>query len=143
MFGLGIAIFYFLLEVEQFLPDYSIGSLCTINGVNIFFNALSALIGPLKICLFRYFWGCLNILIPLNLKGKNSFHALHWVPGCHKWGPKNLQCPKCPFRAPENLHFLLFSEVFKNTYTQPKTKKLILHPPLGPWMPSNCLKALY
>ena len=60
MFGLGIAIFYFLLEVEQFLPDYSIGSLCTINGVNIFFNALSALIGPLKICLFRYFWGCLN-----------------------------------------------------------------------------------
>ena len=88
MFGLGIAIFYFLLEVEQFLPDYSIGSLCTINGVNIFFNALSALIGPLKICLFRYFCGCLNIHIPLNLKGKNSFHALHWVPGCHKWGPK-------------------------------------------------------
>ena len=135
MFGLGIDIFYFLLEVEQFLPDYSIGSLCTINGVNIFFNALSALIGPLKICLFRYFWGCLNILIPLNLKGKNSFHALHWVPGCHKWGPKNLQCPKCPFRAPENLHFLLFSGAFKNTYTQPKTEKLILHPSLGPWMP--------
>ena len=90
MFGLGIAIFYFLSEVEQFLHNYSIGSLCTINGVNIFFNALSALIGPLKVCLFRYFRG-----------------------------------------------------VFKNTYTQPKTEKLILHPPLGPWMPSNCLKALY
>ena len=130
MFGLGIAIFYFLLEVEQFLPDYSIGSLCTINGVNIFFNALSALIGPLKICLFRYFRGCLNILI-LNLKGKNSFHALHWVPGCHKWGPKNLQCPKCPFRAPENLHFLLFSGVFKNTYTQPKTEKINFAPFTG------------
>ena len=60
------------------------------NGFKKIFNALSSLLGPLKVCLFRYFRG-----------------------------------------------------VFKNTYTQPKTEKLILHPPLGPWMPSNCLKALY
>ena len=57
MFGLGIAIFYFLSEVEQFLHNYSIGSLCTINGVNIFFNALSALLGHFKVWLFRYFQG--------------------------------------------------------------------------------------
>ena len=45
MFGLGIAMFYFSSEVEQFLHDCSIGSLCTINGVKIVFNALSALLG--------------------------------------------------------------------------------------------------
>ena len=57
MFGLGIAIFYFLSEVEQFLHDYSIGSLCTINGVTIIFNALSALLGHFKVWLFLHFQG--------------------------------------------------------------------------------------
>ena len=57
MFGLGIAIFYFSSEVEQFLHDYSIGSLCTINGVKKIFNALSALLGHFKVWLFRYFQG--------------------------------------------------------------------------------------
>ena len=57
MFGLGIAIFYFSSEVEQFLHDYSIGSLCTINGVKKIFNALSALLGHFKVWLFCYFQG--------------------------------------------------------------------------------------
>ena len=67
MFGLGsgytVAIFYFSSEVEQFLYDYSIGSLCsvqctgillnsvhhTVNGVKKKSNAHSALLGPLKV----------------------------------------------------------------------------------------------
>ena len=60
MFGLGIAMFYFLSEVEQFLRDYSLGSLCTINGVKKMFNALSALLGHFKVWLYRYFQGVFN-----------------------------------------------------------------------------------
>ena len=57
MFGLGIAIFYFSSEVEQFLHDYSIGSLCTINGVKKIFNALSAPLGHFKVWFFLHFQG--------------------------------------------------------------------------------------
>ena len=72
MFGLGIAMFYFLSEVEQFLHDYSIGSLCTINGVKKIFNALSALLGHFKVWLFLHFQGGFkNIFSHPRLEQKN------------------------------------------------------------------------
>ena len=61
---------------------------------------------------------------------------LNRIPVHHKWGQHFFQCPKCPYRAPQNLPFSLFLGVFKYTYTtQPKRKKFISRPPLGPWMP--------
>ena len=69
MFGLGIAMFYFLSEVEQFLRDYSLGSLCTINGVKKIFNALSALLGHFKVWLFLHFQGVFkNIYTRLKME---------------------------------------------------------------------------
>ena len=57
IFGLGIAIFYFSLEVEHFLHQYSGRSLWTKNGVNKICMPLSALLGPLKVWFFLHFQG--------------------------------------------------------------------------------------
>ena len=73
MFGLGIAIFYFSSEVEQFLHDWSIGSLCTINGVKKNFMALIALLGPLKVWLFLYFQQGFKNIFSHPKKEKNHF----------------------------------------------------------------------
>ena len=72
MFGLGIAIFYFWSEVEQFLHNYSIGSLCSVHHKwgQKFFYALSALLGHFKVWLFLHFQGVFKNIYTL-LKMEN------------------------------------------------------------------------